>query len=110
MRHAGVVDDEMVDEVKNTMPDEGSDYKSEVLSEAEDGNQQKAACDCAFNDQGAALERMAPQVGLEPTTLRLTAGCSAIELLRSVAPAGRRSVRQLRNHIIWRRLLKTESG
>src|SRR5437763_829041 len=29
------------------------------------------------------LKRMAPQVGLEPTTLRLTAGCSAIELLRS---------------------------
>ena len=29
-------------------------------------------------------KRMAPQVGLEPTTLRLTAGCSAIELLRSV--------------------------
>ena len=28
---------------------------------------------------------MAPQVGLEPTTLRLTAECSAIELLRSVA-------------------------
>src|SRR5215470_1528638 len=33
---------------------------------------------------------MAPQVGLEPTTLRLTAGCSAIELLRSVVPADRR--------------------
>ena len=32
---------------------------------------------------------MAPQVGLEPTTLRLTAGCSAIELLRS----GRRALR-----------------
>jgi hypothetical protein len=31
------------------------------------------------------LKEMAPQVGLEPTTLRLTAGCSAIELLRSVA-------------------------
>ncbi len=30
------------------------------------------------------FERLAPQVGLEPTTLRLTAGCSAIELLRSV--------------------------
>jgi hypothetical protein len=28
---------------------------------------------------------MAPEVGLEPTTLRLTAECSAIELLRSVA-------------------------
>ncbi len=26
---------------------------------------------------------MAPQVGLEPTTYRLTAGCSAIELLRN---------------------------
>ena len=31
-----------------------------------------------------AVKRMAPQVGLEPTTLRLTAECSAIELLRSV--------------------------
>jgi hypothetical protein len=34
-----------------------------------------------------AGKRMAPQVGLEPTTLRLTAGCSAIELLRSVVKA-----------------------
>jgi hypothetical protein len=32
---------------------------------------------------------MAPQVGLEPTTLRLTAGCSAIELLRSVECSAR---------------------
>ncbi len=30
------------------------------------------------------LKKMAPQVGFEPTTLRLTAECSAIELLRSV--------------------------
>ncbi len=29
-------------------------------------------------------QKLAPQVGLEPTTLRLTAECSAIELLRSV--------------------------
>ena len=29
---------------------------------------------------------MAPQVGLEPTTLRLTAECSAIELLRNKRP------------------------
>jgi hypothetical protein len=28
-------------------------------------------------------KNLAPQVGLEPTTLRLTAECSAIELLRS---------------------------
>ena len=28
---------------------------------------------------------LAPQVGFEPTTLRLTAACSAIELLRNTA-------------------------
>ena len=28
-------------------------------------------------------KKLAPQVGLEPTTLRLTAECSAIELLRN---------------------------
>jgi hypothetical protein len=33
-------------------------------------------------NQAMRLE-MAPQVGLEPTTLRLTAECSTIELLRS---------------------------
>src|SRR5208282_6151036 len=32
---------------------------------------------------------MAPQVGLEPTTLRLTAECSAIELLRNMAALAR---------------------
>ena len=41
-------------------------------------------------------KRLAPQVGLEPTTLRLTAGCSAIELLRSVVRlAGRHRRNQL---------------
>jgi hypothetical protein len=34
-------------------------------------------------ERNNAEKQMAPQVGLEPTTLRLTAGCSAIELLRS---------------------------
>ena len=34
---------------------------------------------------------MAPQVGFEPTTLRLTAECSAIELLRSVVKRARRA-------------------
>src|SRR5207249_7639083 len=29
------------------------------------------------------IGKMAPQAGLEPATLRLTAGCSAIELLRN---------------------------
>ena len=32
------------------------------------------------------LKGVAPQVGFEPTTLRLTAGCSAIELLRNGSP------------------------
>jgi hypothetical protein len=34
------------------------------------------------------LKRLAPQVGLEPTTLRLTAGCSTIELLRNSSRRG----------------------
>ena len=43
-------------------------------------------------------KEMAPQVGLEPTTLRLTAGCSAIELLRStvtVRPSSSRRITEL---------------
>ena len=45
-------------------------------------------------------KRMAPQVGLEPTTLRLTAGCSAIELLRSVVGGlGTTLPEQLSHHI-----------
>src|SRR5438270_12513850 len=36
---------------------------------------------------------MAPQVGLEPTTLRLTAECSAIELLRIRKPVNAASLR-----------------
>jgi hypothetical protein len=34
------------------------------------------------------FEYLAPQVGLEPTTLRLTAECSAIELLRNTVAHG----------------------
>jgi hypothetical protein len=34
---------------------------------------------------------LAPEVGLEPTTLRLTAECSAIELLRSVLGHAKRT-------------------
>ena len=30
-----------------------------------------------------AIRYLAPEVGFEPTTLRLTAGCSTIELLRN---------------------------
>src|SRR5207237_7520634 len=43
----------------------------------------------------------APQVGLEPTTLRLTAGCSAIELLRSNGTDGQ-------NHRDFKRLANAE--
>src|SRR5438270_7143600 len=43
-----------------------------------------APTDCGLNPEEPKLnKRMAPQVGLEPTTLRLTAECSAIELLRN---------------------------
>src|SRR5712672_140165 len=33
--------------------------------------------------KSSRFSHLAPEVGLEPTTLRLTAGCSAIELLRN---------------------------
>ena len=36
---------------------------------------------------------LAPQVGLEPTTYRLTAGCSTIELLGNIDPAATYSPR-----------------
>jgi hypothetical protein len=36
-------------------------------------------------DAQTYLERLAPQAGFEPATLRLTAGCSTIELLRNAA-------------------------
>ena len=39
-------------------------------------------------DLGYPLSLFAPQVGLEPTTTRLTAGCSAIELLRNMESGG----------------------
>ena len=32
------------------------------------------------------LDSLTPQVGFEPTALRLTAECSAVELLRSIVP------------------------
>src|SRR5688572_18904627 len=34
-----------------------------------------------------SLKRLAPQAGFEPATLRLTAGCSAVELLRNKVSA-----------------------
>ena len=43
---------------------------------------------CGVEDSSGAcksMKNLAPQVGLEPTTLRLTAECSTIELLRSKA-------------------------
>ena len=47
-------------------------------------------------DEGVSLGKMAPQVGFEPTTLRLTAGCSAVELLRNTAGRTVARTRQLR--------------
>ena len=34
-------------------------------------------------DGSKLLKKLAPQVGFEPTTLRLTAECSTVELLRT---------------------------
>jgi hypothetical protein len=51
-----------------------------------------------------AGKKLAPQVGFEPTTLRLTAGCSAIELLRSVVGCAQTAHRPLSRSIIASRL------
>ena len=47
-------------------------------------NQSRSACLRRYTKKSEVirLRILAPQVGLEPTTTRLTAGCSAIELLR----------------------------
>ncbi len=57
-------------------------------------------------------KRLAPQVGLEPTTLRLTAGCSAIELLRSVVADAEKARRSsyCHNNIIHGVQVKTRPG
>jgi hypothetical protein len=46
-------------------------------------NKIKMAANLAASHLIDSVLVLAPQVGLEPTTLRLTAECSAIELLRS---------------------------
>ena len=46
---------------------------------------------------GNGFEDLAPQVGFEPTTLRLTAECSTVELLRN-----RRAGLQLLDHSRYR--------
>ena len=54
-------------------------------------SKRRRACDAQKKNQNAKRKPaffmpvvLAPQVGLEPTTLRLTAECSAIELLRNM--------------------------
>jgi hypothetical protein len=54
--------------------------------------------------------RLAPQVGLEPTTLRLTAECSAIELLRNDGLAQRSISRQARTVFITNRCWHGQGG
>ena len=43
---------------------------------------------------------LAPQVGLEPTTTRLTAGCSAIELLRNMVSGSDLSFRAVSSQVL----------
>src|SRR5207249_2854182 len=57
------------------------------------------------------MKTLAPQVGLEPTTLRLTAGCSTIELLRNGSKGRRPRPRSYNNdtgpgsHLCWKRAI-----
>src|SRR5438034_4070002 len=45
--------------------------------------------DPGWDDDANSLKRLAPQAGFEPATLRLTAGCSTVELLRNSARTDR---------------------
>src|SRR5262245_50693522 len=47
------------------------------------GTTAENAARLVFWDRLVRLGELAPQVGFEPTTLRLTAGCSTLELLRN---------------------------
>src|SRR5256885_16352462 len=48
------------------------------------------------------LSKLAPRVGFEPTTLRLTAGCSAVELPRNEPARGaRRDIRSKQGRRIY---------
>jgi dihydropteroate synthase len=58
----------------------------------------------------AAFRDLAPQVGLEPTTLRLTAECSAIELLRNVYRHRSRNAIRERTSFITKRSLAVKTS
>ena len=60
-----------------------------AMPESKKESEAKTSVRATKNDRSYNLPFMAPQVGLEPTTLRLTAGCSAIELLRNIGKAFR---------------------
>lgn len=51
-----------------------------------DGENLSWECKAPFDifAKGLSCTKKTPQVGLEPTTYRLTAGCSAVELLRNI--------------------------
>ena len=55
-----------------------------------------------FIEKKYSLSRVlsAPQVGLEPTTTRLTAGCSAIELLRKIKSGSDLSSRAVSSQVL----------
>jgi hypothetical protein len=55
MRYAGVVDEEVMDKIKNAVPNKSSDRQPIVSFEAKHGKQQKAACNDDFNDFGRVV-------------------------------------------------------
>ena len=71
---------------------------TDVPEEHKNGHNRQRRLEGANQEQ----EKLAPQVGFEPTTLRLTAGCSAIELLRSVEARAEPALLERFNHNILR--------
>jgi hypothetical protein len=81
--------------VSSYSPDSAADRQAATQREGRDSTAPAALASQEVRALGGSESRncrgnadgrfLAPQVGLEPTTLRLTAECSAIELLRSVS-------------------------
>ncbi len=59
-------------------------FSSDRLGHNHSERKEKIRTHVRLGTLGSDYNGLAPQVGLEPTTLRLTAECSAIELLRNI--------------------------
>src|ERR1700704_5918938 len=53
MRHAGVLDNQMMDEIKYSVPSQGSGIKPQILLESDYGQKGKSGCHGDFHSEDA---------------------------------------------------------